>query len=168
MENPFTGEAKWVDVTVAHTGADTYREKEIKALQARQLATVVSSSLALPDPFLSDPSPTLLERCATKLEKYSRLIHIAKKQVLEFKRAAVPAFTAFALSDYGEISPAAKDLLDWVTAAYRAKCTAEPSTDGVPLMELVRNFKYRVRLSLQLALAAGCGEMLCKAGQAWR
>src|SRR6185437_5304859 len=92
LENAATGEVRWVDVTAAHTGAESYKEKELKAIQARQVAATFSSSLALPDPGLTDPSPTLLERCATKNEKYCRLVQVARKQALEQKRLAVPTF----------------------------------------------------------------------------
>jgi len=150
-----------VDVTAAHTGAESYKEKELKAIQARQVAATFSSSLALPDPGLTDPSPTLLERCATKNEKYCRLVQVARKQALEQKRQAVPTFHTFAISDYGELSPAAKEMIDWLVSCYWAKCSRESRTDGTSTLSLVRDYRYRLRLCLQLALAAGCGEMLC-------
>src|SRR6185437_8584513 len=168
LENEVTGETKWIDVTAAHTGAETYRDKELKALAARKVGEGIATTLALPDPFKTEPSPTLLERCIVKTEKYSRLVHVARRQVLEQKRAVVPTFLAFAVSDYGELSPMARDLLDWLVSCYRSKCNAEKRLDGTTTLSLVRNYRYRVRLSLQLAIAAGCGEMLLCAGRAWR
>lgn len=168
LEDEATGEARWVDVTAVHTGAESYRDKELKALLARQLTAGISSSLAAPDPFKADPSPTLVERTTTKSEKYSRLVLVAKKQAVELKRRQAPTFNTFAVSDYGELSPSAVDLVDWLVSHYRAKCTAEPRVDGCKPLELVRDFRYRIRLGLQLALVAGCGEMLYRAGQRWR
>lgn len=168
LENELTGELKWVDVTAAHTGAESYRDKELKAVQARQVGANLSASLALPDPFKSDPSPILMERSAAKHEKYSRLVHVAKKQALEQKRSTVPVFQAFAVSDYGELSPNAKDVVDWLVTSYRSKCSSEARSDGMSTLPLVRDYRYRLQLSLQLAIAAGCGEMMCRAGQRWR
>jgi hypothetical protein len=168
LEHEVTGEVRWIDVTAVHTGAESYRDKEIKALTARQVTMRLASSLVLPDPFKSDPSPILMERCAAKTEKYSRLVLVAKKQTVEKKRSRAPSFCTFAVSDYGELSPSAADLVDWLVSLYRAKCESETRSDGCKPLELVFAYRYRLRLGLQLALAAGCGEMIHRAGHLWR
>jgi hypothetical protein len=170
IENEETGETKWVDVTVVHTGADSYQERELKAVGKRQIALQISTSLSLPvpDPLKLNPSPTLVQRETAKVEKYSRLLLIAKKQAAEKKRKQIPTFSTFAVSDYGELSPVAMDLQDWLVNQYRIKCElAGKRADGRRPMDLVRDFRWRLRLGIQLALASGCGEMLNRAGAAW-
>ena len=168
LEDESTGETRWVDVTAVHTAAASYVDKELKALTARQVTSCVAASLALPDPFKSDPSPTLVERTTAKFEKYSRLVLVAKKQAQELKRRQAPVFCTFAVSDFGELAPAAADLADWVVSRYRLKCESERRMDGCKPIELVRSFRFRLRHAVQCALAAGCGEMLFRAGQRWR
>ena len=85
-----SGETKWVDVTAVHTGAESYQDKELKSLTARQISSQVSESLVIPDPFKSDPSPLLIERTSAKISKYSRLVLVAKKQAAGKKRKQVP------------------------------------------------------------------------------
>ena len=86
FENETTGETKWVDATVVHTGAESYQDRELKSLCARQIAARVSESLLVTDPFKLDPSPILIE----KISKYSRLVLVSKKQAAERKRKQVP------------------------------------------------------------------------------
>jgi hypothetical protein len=168
LENEETGETKWIDVTVVHTGAESYQAKELKAVSSRQITANIASSLSVPDPFQFEPSPLLVERTSAKVEKYSRLIRVATKQAAEKKRRQAPSFSAFAVSDYGEFSPSALDLQEWLVNQFRAKVEqAGKRADGCKPVDLVRDFRQRLRLEVQLAIAAGCGEMLRKAGQAW-
>jgi hypothetical protein len=169
IENDDTGETKWVDVTAVHTGADSYKKKELKALANRQIAAQISANMAIPDPLKSDPSPALVERTTMKNAKYSRLLLVAKKQAAEKKRKQVPSFCTFAVSDYGEMSPAAVDLQEWLVNQFKIKCEqAGRRADGCKSVDLVRDFRHRLRIGVQMAVAAGCGEMLCRAGQAWK
>jgi hypothetical protein len=63
----------------------------------------------------------------------------------------------------------ATDLLEWIVFQFRGKCEREgPRADGCKVLDLVRDFRHRLRIGLQLAIAAGCGEMLHRAGRAWR
>ena len=56
------------------------------------------------------PYTALLDREALKVEKYSRLVMVARKQHADKKRFSLPTFIPFAVSDIGELSPAASDL----------------------------------------------------------
>ena len=170
LENEETGEARWVDVTVVHTGAESYQDKEIKSVNQRQIIAQLASSLALPDPLKAseNPSPTLVERTTTKITKYSRLLQVAKKQTTEKKRKQVPVFSTFAISDYGELAPDAADFTEWLVNQYKLKVERDGKrSDGCKPLELVRDFRHRLRIGIQLAVASGCGEMLCRAGHAW-
>jgi hypothetical protein len=170
IENEQTGETKWIDATAVHTGAESYRSKELKALQDRQIAAQLASSLSLPDPLRAseNPSPILVERTTAKFEKYSKLLQVAKKQAAEKKRKQAPTFCTFAVSDYGELAPAAADLVEWLTNQFRSKLENEGKrADGCKPLDLVRDFRHRLRIGIQLAIATGCGEMLCRAGRAW-
>jgi hypothetical protein len=102
----------------------------------------------------------LLDREALKVEKYSRLVMVAKKQHADKKRFSLPTFIPFAVSDIGELSPAASDLQEWIVEQYRRKCAKEKSrADGCSTSDLVRH--------IQFAIAAGLGAMIQVAGQPW-
>jgi hypothetical protein len=49
LENPDTGETKWVDTTVVHTTCASYENKELKAVAKKNLSTDVSNSHGIPD-----------------------------------------------------------------------------------------------------------------------
>ena len=91
-------------MTAVHTTAASYVDKEMKRVINAQISERVATSLEVPDPFLSEPSPTLLERTKVKIEKYSRLLLVAKRQVREKKRKVLPVFSTFAVSDLGDVS----------------------------------------------------------------
>jgi len=168
MENKSTGECKWVDTTVVHTAAESYREREFKAVVARNVSASTATSLATIDVFKFQPSPILIERTVSKVEKYSRLLWIAKKQSQQKKRQQAPLFAAFSVSDYGELSPAAAELLDWLVDQHRHMCERMgPRADGCKPLELVRDFRRKLKVSVQMAIAAGSGEMFHAAGQPW-
>ena len=151
-----------------HTGAQSYQTKELKALKSRQVTSQIASTLSLPDPLKFESSPCLLERVAAKNEKYARLLQVAKKQAIEKKRKQAPTFSTFAVSDYGEMAPAAIDLQEWLVGQFRAKLEHDGRrADGCKPVDLVQSFRQRLRLGVQLAIAAGCGEMLRRAGQPW-
>ena len=102
------------------------------------------------------------------MEKYSRLLYIANKQFGERKRRCAPSFVPFALSDYGELSPQAADLLEWLVNQFKFNWLSQgPRPDGSKLADSVRCFRRKLRVNLQLAVAAGMGEMLQAAGQPW-
>jgi len=67
------------------------------------------------------------------------------------------------------MAPAAGDLQEWLVNQYKVKCEqAGKRADGCKPADLVRDFRHRLRIGVQMAVAAGCGEMLCRAGQAWK
>jgi hypothetical protein len=168
LENETTGETYWGDVTAVHTGSESYRDKELKSLCARQIAAQVSESILVPDPFKLDPSPLLVDRTTAKISKYSRLVLVGKKQAREKKRKQEPRFAAIAVSDYGELAPMATDLMEWIVQQFRLKCEqAGKRADGISALDRVRDFRRKLYTGVQFAIAAGCGDMLCRAGQAW-
>ena len=103
IENEVTGETRWVDVTAIHTGSASYARAELKAVSARQFAAQVACMVDVLDPNKLDPSPALVKRETAKFNKYSRLLHVAKRQTLEGRRRKEPVFAAFAVTDYGEV-----------------------------------------------------------------
>ena len=111
-ECPATGETKWVDTTVVHTAAESYREREFKSVMARNVSTSTAAALASTDVLKFQASPIVLERAGAKNDKYSRSIWIAKKQTQQKKRRQAPQFSAFCCSDFGELSPSAFNMLD--------------------------------------------------------
>ena len=119
----------------------------------------------MPDALQFAPSPALIDREALKVEKYSRLVMVAKKQYTDKKRFSLPTFTPFAVSDIGELSPAASELQEW---KYRRKCAKDKSrADGCSTSDLVRQFRHKFKLDIQFAIAAGIGAMIQAAGQPW-
>ena len=69
IENEDSGETKWVDVTVAHTGAESYLKKELHALKNRQIASQLADNLDILDPLKADPNPSPLS-CNEQRRKY--------------------------------------------------------------------------------------------------
>ena len=167
IEDLATGESKWVDVSVVHTTAASYVGKEFKHVLQRQAAAGVAADKKTIELLLQDPSPVVCERAAKKVEKYSRLLLIAKKQTIERKRPSCPAFVPFLLSDVGEMAPMALDLISWISQAYKTKIMATPILNGESIAELVRRFKRKLQAGLRLALADGAGAVIQSAGLPW-
>ena len=69
MEDPATGETKWVDTTVVHTAAESYREREFKSVMARNVSTSTAAALASTDVLKFQASPIVLERSTAKSHK---------------------------------------------------------------------------------------------------
>ena len=93
---------------------------------------------------------------------------IAKKQTQQKKRQQAPQFSAFCVSDFGELSPSAFTLIDWLVDKRRSLAEREERrADGLKPLDLVRQFKHNLRMGIQMAIAAGSGEMFRAAGQPW-
>ena len=59
-------------------------------------------------------------------------------------------------------------MLDWLVDKRRSLAEREgPQSDGVKPLEIVREFKRKLRMDIQMAIAAGSGEMFHAAGQPW-
>ena len=135
---------------------------------ARNVSTSTAAALASTDVLKFQASPIVLERSTAKCEKYSRLVWIAKKQTVQKKRRQAPQFSAFCVSDFGELSPSAFNMLDWLVDKRRSLAErAGPRSDGVKPLDIVREFKHKLRTDIQMAIAAGSGEMFHAAGQPW-
>ena len=166
LENTLTGEVKWTDVSVMHTTAATYVEAEIKNVGQKVNVSNIASAYELPNYLKVKPSPSLLKREAEKNLKYSRLITVAQKQTKEKKRLQCPTFASFIVSDFGDLSPAAIDLQEWLVTAFAKKCEREGArADGCDIKTMIRSFRQRFKLNVQLAVASGLGGMLLTAGQ---
>ncbi len=135
---------------------------------SRQLSKNLSVASKLPDLMRSDPSPSLVSRQTLKTEKYSRLMLVAGKQHRDGKRSKMPTFVPFAVSNLGELSPAAVELHDWISDQFRLKCINEGArADGCKAPELVNAFRRKLRMRTLFAVAAGIGSMICNAGLPW-
>ena len=92
---------------------------------------------------------------------------IARKQFNEGKRRALPEFMPFALANNGELAPEALVLQEWIVEKFRLKRQAEGSRpDGFSVNQLVTQFRHKLKLSIQFALASGVGAMINMAGRA--
>ena len=168
IEDPLTGETKMVDVSVVHTTSQSYIEKELKAVASKSLSSALSIGSKLPDVLMSDPSPTVVAKEIDKREKYSRLLLVTKRQHAEGKRSSAPTFSPFLMSDFGEFSPAATELIDWLVDRFKAKCIRDgPRTDGLSTQEMIRAFRHKIKIGALLGIAAGFGSMLQAAGLPW-
>ena len=140
-------------------------DKRVKSSCKRNLSTAVANSNSLPDALQYDPSPTLLDREAKKVEKYSRLVLMANNTG---KRSSLPSFAPFVVSDFGELSPAAADLQEWIVEQFRRKCVKQGArANGTSTSDLVRQFRHKFKVGIQFAMAAGLGAMIQAAGQPW-
>ena len=94
---------------------------------------------------------------------------VARKQHAEGKRISIPKFTPFVISDCGELAPKAYELQEWLVEQYRLKCAKSgPRADGCLAADLVREYRHKLKISVQLAVAAGLGAMINAAGQPWQ
>ena len=93
---------------------------------------------------------------------------MAQKQTKEKKRLQCPTFNPFIVSDFGDLSPAAIELQEWLVSAFAKKCEREGArSDGCNKADMVRSFRQKFKLNVQLAVASGLGGMLLTAGQPW-
>ena len=157
---------KWTDVSVMHISSPSYAAGELKSVGEQINSSNITATFELPDYLKAKPSPSLLKREAEKNHKYSRLITVAQKQTKDKKRLHCPSFNSFIVSDYGDVSPAAIDLQEWLVTAYAKKCEREGArADGCNSTDMIRAFRQRFKLNVQLAIASGLGGMLLTAGQ---
>ena len=165
LENTVTGETMWVDVSVMHTSCPSYASNEVKSVGQKINVSNIAASFELPDFLKSRPSPSLVWKEGEKNHKYSRLITVAQRQTKEKKRLQTPNFSAFIVSDFGDLSPKAIELQEWLVATFAKKCKQEgPRADGCSTDELTRAFRRKFKLNIQLAIAAGLGSMILTAG----
>ena len=166
LVDPVTQETKWIDFSATQTTAASYIAAEMKNVGQKVTSTNLSSLFDLPDYAKAAPSPSLLKKEAEKTHKYSRLIIVAKRQTTEKKRSKTPLFAPFIVSSFGDLAPQAVEVQEWLVAAYARNCERlGPRSDGYSTAELVRSFRQRFKLNVQLAVAAGTGQMLIAAGQ---
>lgn len=72
------------------------------------------------------------------------------------------------MSDFGEFSPAATELIDWLVDRFKAKCIRDgPRTDGMSTQDMIRAFRHKIKIGALLGIAAGFGSMLQAAGLPW-
>jgi hypothetical protein len=149
-----------------HTSAVSYVDVELKSVGHHINASNIAATFELPDYLKAKPSPSLLKREAEKKFKYSRLITVAQKQTKEKKRLQCPTFASFIVSDFGDLSPDALELQEWLVSAYAKKCEREgPRPDGCNAADLIRSFRQKFKINVQLDVASGFGGMLLTAGQ---
>ena len=151
-----------------HTTCLSYQDAELKAVVQRNLSAAVAVEHVVPDALLHEPSPTLLNKEKHKIEKYSRLIMVATRQYSDGKRASLPKFTPFLVSDFGEMSPAAVELQEWIVEQFRVRLKKQGRRDdGCSSSELVRQFRHKFKVGIQLGIASGLGAMIQAGGQHW-
>ena len=67
-----------------------------------------------------------------------------------------------------QLAPEATALQEWLVEQYRRKCVKHGRrSDGLTSGDLVRQFRHRLKVNVQLAIAAGLGNMIQAAGQPW-
>jgi hypothetical protein len=167
VEDVSNGDAYWLDATTVHTSSPSYLTKEKLHSVKRLLSTDLAAERKLPDLMLHDPSPTLVEREKQKCTKYSRLVLVAQRQCKLGRRAKAPMFSPFVVADTGELGPAASDFISWLTLKYKRHHKGLVRTDGRSLKELLADFRFKLKVSLQIAVASGLGAMILSAGQPW-
>ena len=111
------------------------------------------------------PQPRPHEEGEGEKSKYSRLLLVAETQYRQRVRRSPPVFSAFAVSTTGELSPDANLLVSWITWKFKEKCRkAGPRPDGLTSREMVIDYKHRLRVALQFAVASGMGDIIREAG----
>ena len=93
---------------------------------------------------------------------------VATRQYSDGKRASLPKFTPFLVSDFGEMSPAAVELQEWIVEQFRVRLKKQGRRDdGCSSSELVRQFRHKFKVGIQLGIASGLGAMIQAGGQHW-
>ncbi len=169
FRNPDTNEIMWVDVSVVHTTSPSYISGELKSIAKRKLCADAAQLHLMPDALQNQASPVMLQREIAKIHKYSRLVTVAKKQKSDGTRETIPTFAPFIVSDCGELAPKAYDVQEWIVSQYRLKCCKEGRrADGYTTADRVRQFRHRLKIGVQTAVACGLGTMMQFAGMSWR
>jgi hypothetical protein len=120
-----------------HTTSTSYLNKEYLFSSQKETSRAIASHRCIPDLLSHESSPSLLAREKLKIEKYSPLVVVAKRQHSQKKRASAPVFSPFVISDLGELAPMASDLQEFLVHQYKQKLTrAGPRADGCSLAEL--------------------------------
>ena len=164
LYDPKTDEEKWIDVTSVNTAADSYVDLEMRHTMDKLASLKLACEVKVPN-LPMRPSPTLVARERIKIDKYSRLISVADKQFFDHERKTKPTFVPFAMSTAGELGPEAYSLQEWLVEKYRLQRKAEKNRpDGQTTRDLVLDFRRRLRMSLQFAMAAGMGQLIAEAG----
>ena len=69
------------------------------------------------------------------------------------------------MSTTGELGTGANALQEWIVNKFYAKCKASSHrADGLTTKELVRDFRHRLKINLQFAIAVGMGNLTLSAG----
>ena len=109
-------------------------------------------------------SPACEKASADKHEQYRLMLTIAAKQALDGKRQDTPQFSGAACSLFGTFSQDLTDLVEWLAKAYARKLQREgPRDDGCESPRLTAQFRNRLNLRLQSAIARGTARMLLTA-----
>jgi hypothetical protein len=163
LEDPTNGLTRWIDVSAVHTTSTSYLNKEYLFSSQKETSRAIASHRCIPD--LLSP---LLAREKLKIEKYSPLVVVGKRQHSQKRRASGPVFSPFVISNLGELAPMASDLQEFLVHQYKQKLTrAGPRADGCSLAELVRDYRRRFKVAIQRALSLGFGLSVLVAGQPW-
>ena len=110
-------------------------------------------------------SPACEKASAAKHEQYQLMLTIAAKQALDGKRQDTPQFSGAACSLFGTFSQDLTDLVEWLAKAYARKLQREGDRDdGCEAPRLTAQFRNRLNLRLQAAIARGTARMLLTAG----
>ena len=112
-------------MSIMHTTTASYVDTELKSAGDKINVSNIAAAFELPDYLKAKPSPSLLKREAEKNFKYARLITVAQRQTKEKKRLQCPTFTSFIVSDFGDLSPAAVELQEWLVTCFAKKCERE-------------------------------------------
>src|SRR5690349_4026296 len=89
--------------------------------------------------------------------------HDQRREILtscvDCKKADAAKEEAASATDFGELSPSAFTIIDWLVDKRRSLAARGRRADGVKPLDLVRQFKHNLRMGIQMAIATGSGEM---------
>ena len=147
-------------------GAASYVQAELKSVGEKLTASNISATFELPDYLKATPSPSLLKREVEKTFKYSRLITVAAKQAKDKKRLQCPTFNPLHCFRFRRSFPSCCRAPGMVGHCVCQEVLCEKAQGSMDArVDMVRSFRQKFKLSVQLVAASGLGSMLLTSGQ---
>jgi hypothetical protein len=165
LMDPVSNQEFFIDATCISPTCSSKREAELKHTLKRLSSAVQAKADLAPDPEERNTSAAVTAAEKFKHTKYARLLAVATAQHAHRLRPSLPVFHAFVMSTLGELGPGSIAVQEFLLACYARRLRREgPRRDGLTKSFLTAQFRSKLRIGLQVAVAKGCAQMSLNAG----